>query len=201
LKRTIERNGEPSPDTSSVPELMAGRDWLFEGHSYYVDTSHLTSVLRYSLDLTDAEMLGLAVELAEYGSKLGSMFQERSEPPFEDFYVDHRMYLRALRGDGVDEAIAHFRAKVDSYDINETGSGPAQILVGLLARLDRFAEAIDLSVKYLSEVNASDLACPSVMQLCFAAGDFERLRALARERGDVLNYAAQALAGANRVGV
>jgi hypothetical protein len=199
FKRVIERNGEQPPDTRSVPELMAGRDWLFEGHSYYVDTSHLTSVLRYSLDLNDHETLGLAVELAEYGTKLGSMFQERSEPPFEDFYIDHRMYLRALRGEDADQAVAHFKAKVESYDVNETGSGPAQILVGLLARLDRYSEAIDLSVRYLSDVSPSDLACPSVMQLCFAAGDFERLRALAKERGDVLNYAAQALAGLNRV--
>src|SRR5229473_3809864 len=63
LKRAIARNEEQAPDTLSVPELMAGRHWLFEGNSYYVDTSHLTSVIRFSLDLTDREILGLACEL------------------------------------------------------------------------------------------------------------------------------------------
>ena len=194
LKRTIERNEEKAPDTDSVPELMAGRDWLFEGHSYYVDTSHLISVIRFSLDLNDHDMLGLAVQLAEYGARLGSMFQERSDPPFENFYVDHGIYLRALRGDNVDGTVAHFRAKVEGYDMNETGSGPAQMLVALLARLERYSEGVDISLRYLSEVNPSELACPTALQLCFLAGDFDRLRTLSRERGDLLNYVAQALA-------
>src|SRR6266567_1258847 len=56
LKRVIAKNEDKAPDTRSVPELMAGRDWLFEGHSYYVDTSHLISVVRFSLDLNDREM-------------------------------------------------------------------------------------------------------------------------------------------------
>jgi hypothetical protein len=122
------------------------------------------------------------------------MFQERSDPPFENFYIDHGIYLRALRGDDVDGAVAHFRAKVEGYDMTETGSGPAQMLVGLLARLERYSEAIDISLRYLSEVNPSDLSCPTALQLCFLAGDFGRLRTLSRERGDLLNYTAQALA-------
>src|ERR1700736_6703858 len=108
MKRVIARNEEKAPDTQNVGELMAGRDWLFEGNSYYVDTSHLTSVLRFSLDLTDREQLGLACELADYGTHLGSMFQERSDPPFDNFYVDHGVYLRALCGENVDAAVAHF---------------------------------------------------------------------------------------------
>ncbi len=195
LKRAIARNEEQAPDTVSVPALMAGRDWLFEGHSYYVDTSHLTSVIRFGLDLNDPETLGLAIELAEYGAHLGSMFQERSDPPFENFYVDHGVYLRALRGEDVDAAVAHFRAKVEGYDMAETGSAPAQILVGLLARLERYAEAIEISLRYLTEVNPSELACPNALQLCYLAGDFDRLKTLSRERGDLLNYVAQALAG------
>jgi len=194
LKRAITRNEEQAPDTASVPALMAGRDWLFEGHNYYVDTSHLISVIRFSLDLNDPETLGLAVELTEYGARLGSMFQERSDPPFENFHSDHGAYLRALRGEDVDGAVAYFRAKVEGYDMAETGSAPAQILVGLLARLERYAEAIEISMRYLTEVNPSELACPTTLQLCYLAGDFDRLRTLSRERADLLNYVAQALA-------
>ena len=196
LKRVIAKNEDQAPDTRSVPELMAGRDWLFEGYNYYVDTSHLTAVVRFSLDLNDRETLGLAIELAEHGAHLGPMFQERSDPPFENFFVDHGIYLKALRGEDVDGAVAHFRRKVEAYDVSETGTAPPQVLVGLLARLDRYQEAIEISLRYLSEVNPSDLACPSVLQLCFLAGDYGRLRALARERGDLLNYTAQALASA-----
>jgi hypothetical protein len=193
LKRVIARNEGQAPDTQNVGELIAGRDWLFEGNSYYVDTSHLVSVIRFSLDLDDRETLELAGELTEYGMHLGSMFQERSEPPFDNFYFDHGVYLRALRGEDVDGAIAHFRQKVDACDPNETGSAPAQILVGLLARLERYNEAIDVSVQRLSGISPSELACPSVLQLCFLAGDYDRLRSLARERGDLLHYTAGAI--------
>jgi len=193
MKRVIARNEGQAPDTTSVPELMAGRDWLFEGNSYYVDTSHLTSVIRFALDLTDPEMLGLAVELAEYGSHLGSMFQERSDPPFENFYIDHAVFLRALRGEQVEAAIAHFTQKVEASDPAETGSAPAQILVGLLARLERYREAIEVSLQHLSNVAPSELGCPSLVQLCFLAGDYDRLRTIARARGDLLNYTAGAI--------
>ena len=195
MKRVIERNEGQAPDTQNVPELMAGRDWLFQGNSYYVDTSHLTSVIRFSLDLTDRETLGLACELADYGTHLGSMFQERSDPPFDNFYIDHGVYLRALRGENVDQAVAHFRAKVEACDPAETGSAPAQILVGLLARLEQYNEAIDVSLQQLSGVGPSELACPSVVQLCFLAGDYSRLRTVARDRGDLLHYAAAGAIG------
>jgi hypothetical protein len=193
LKRTIARNEEQAPDTQSVPALMAGRDWLFEGNSYYVDTSHLTSVIRFSLDLTDRETLGMSVELAEYGTHLGSMFQERSDPPFDNFYVDHAIFLRALRGEDVDVAVAHFQRKVEACDPAEIGSGPAQVLVGLLSRLERYQDAIEVSLQHLAGVGPSELACPSVVQLCFLARDYERLRTVARDRGDLLNYAAGAI--------
>jgi hypothetical protein len=190
MKRTIAGNEGEAPDADSVPALMSGREWLFDGNSYYVDTSHLTAVIRFSLDLSDRETLGLAVELAEYGKRLGSMFQERSDPPFDNFYADHAVYLRALRGEDTEAAIAHFRRKVESCDPVETGSAPAQILVGLLARLERYSEAIDVSLQHLSGVSPSELGCPSAVQLCFLAHDYGRLRTLARDRGDLLNYAA-----------
>lgn len=193
LKRVIARNEGQAPETNRVADLMAGRDWLFEGTSYYVDTSHLVSVMRYSLDLTDRETLGLAVELAEYGDRLAPMFHERSDPPFDDIYNDHAIYLRALRGEAVDEAVAHFRRKVEACDPEETGTAPFQMLVGLLARLERYEEAIEISQRYLGQVSPSELGCPSVVQLCFLARDYEKLRAVARAGGDLLHYTAAAL--------
>jgi hypothetical protein len=193
LKRVIARNEGAAPDTRSAPELMAGRDWLFEGNSYYVDTSHLVSVIRYSVDLTDLESLGLASELAEYGTHLAAMFHERSDPPFDNLYADHGIYLRAMRGEDVDAAVAHFRKKIEACDPEETGSGPFQVMVNLLARLKRYEEAIEISQRYLSDVPASELGCPTLVQLCSLAGDPSRLRQVARDRGDILNYTAAAI--------
>jgi hypothetical protein len=193
LKRVITQvEGQP-PDTQSISALIAGRDWLFEGNNYYIDTSHVVSVVQFSLELTDRETLGLALELTKYGRRLGPLFQYKGEPPFQNIYVDHAFYLRALLGEDVDEAIAHFRKKITEGDPNEAGSIPAQVLVGLLARLGRYREAIEVSLEHLGPLDAGQLACPSVLQLCQLAGDHQQLMKVAREQGDLLSFAAGAL--------
>ncbi len=193
LKRVIARNETQAPDTNSVPDLIAGRDWLFGEYDYYVDTSHVVSILRFSLEATDRETLALAVELAEYGSHLSSMFGFRGDPPFEDGFKDYAIYLRALIGEHVDEAVAHFRSKITSCNPENAGPTPAQTLVALLARLGRYDDAITVSLEHLRDVDANQLFCPSVFELCQTAGDYRRLRSLARERGDLLHFAAAAL--------
>jgi hypothetical protein len=47
------------------------------------------AVIRFALDLTDAEALRLAIELCEYGKHLSPQFKYRADPPFDDVYVDH----------------------------------------------------------------------------------------------------------------
>jgi hypothetical protein len=189
LKRAIEAREGTAPEAHSLPDLIACRDWLFGDYDYYVDTSHLLSVLRFSLDLRDAETLGLAVELAEYGKHLSPNFRYETPPPFEDTYQDHAIYLRALAGRDVDAAIEHFRAKAGTGD-----SVPAQIFVTLLGRLERYADAIEAYERYLTAVPAAELACPSLAQLCVLANDFGALRRDALERGDLVSYATARLA-------
>jgi hypothetical protein len=190
LQRAITRVEGQAPASSSVCALMEGRDWLFEGNSYYVDTSHLISVLRFSLELQDPEMLRLALELAEHGKRLGPMYHYAGDPPFEDIYTDHAVYFRALLGEEADQAVAHFRQKVAGSDPQRTGDGPAQVLVGLLVRLGQYGDAIEVSREHLAQADPTRLACPSIPQLCQMAGDYGQLAAIARERGDVLSFAA-----------
>lgn len=190
LKRTIAANEAQAPETASVPELIAGRDWLFGEYAYYVDTSHLVSVLRFSLELEDRESLEKALEMTAYGQCLSAQFQYKSEPPFENMYVDHAAYLRALLGQDVDAQIAHFRAKVERSDPQEEGTIAAQVLVGMLARLGRYKEAIALSLERLKDEPANRLACPPVTALCQMAGDFEALREVSRDRDDPVSYLA-----------
>jgi hypothetical protein len=198
LKWTIRQREASAPETSSAPELISGRDWLFEGESYYVDSSHLISVLRYSLDLEDRETLTLAAEMADYGTRLSPTFQYPGDPPFEDSFKDHGVYLRALldeNGTGADAeaAVRHFRQKMESSDPQQTGSTPAQVLVELLARLRRYPEAIAVSLERLGDTPRSELSCPSVMDLCRMNGDSEQLMRIAHQRGDLLSFTAAAL--------
>ena len=195
LKRTIAQREGQAPETESVSALIAGRDWLFEDNCYYTDTSHVVSVLRFSIDSEEPQTLALAAEIADYGRGLAPMFHYKGDPPFDNIYEDHGIYLRALLGEALDQAIAHFHRKLAAADSNEVGTGPAQVLVGLLARLKRYGEAIEVSLEHLRDADASQLACPSVLQLCQLACDYAQLRKLAQERGDLLSFTAATLQG------
>jgi hypothetical protein len=164
---------------------------LFGEYNYYVDSSHLVSILRFAIDLEDRELLRKAVEMAEYGRRLSSMFHFKGDPPFENTYEDYGIYLRALVDEQVDEAVAHFRSKLaDAAD-----STPAQMFVLLLVRLKRYGEALDVALEYLRELPPSQMICPSAVQLCQLARDFERLKVVAREQDDLLTYTAAVAQG------
>ena len=192
LKRTIAEKEGKAPETSSVTDLIEGRDWLFGKFSYYVDSSHLLSVVQMSLDLEDPKMLKLALELAEYGTHLSSEFQYRGTPPL-DGYLDYAFYLRALLGREVDRTVAHFRGKLPREGGEDGDFNPAQVLVGLLARIQRYPEAVEVSLQHLAGVDPAQLTCPSVVQLCQLGGDYGRLKEVSRSQGDLLSYVAGVL--------
>lgn len=193
LQRAIAKREGAASLAETVQDLIAGRDWLFGDMDYYVDTSHLVSVIRFALDLTDTEALRRAMELCEYGRHLSAQFQYRADPPFEDVYADHAAYLGALAGENVEAGIQHFNTKVLACDSSVTGTASAQVLVALLTRLGRYQDAIGISLQHLSGVTGEQLLCPSVPQLCQLAGDYERLKQVSRERGDLLSFAAAAI--------
>lgn len=205
LRAEIGRRGQPQP-AEGVPirDLVSGREWLFADDGYHIDISHLNSVVRLSPLLTDAETIALAVGLTDYGRQLSDRHRYSGEPPFEETYADHGVYLRALISQDVDEAVAHFRSKLpvptspDPEDESYTDPAPAQAqaLIRLLVRLGRTDEAIDVATEHLAGVPEGMLACPNVAQLCQMAGRPDRLARHARERGDLVHYlAARLLAG------
>ena len=192
LKRAITQHEGSEPETDSISALVAGRDWLFEGNNYFIDTSHVSSVVQLSINWNDPETLRLVLELTDYGRRLGEMYQFKGEPPLEDVYPDTAIYLRAVLGEEVDEAVAHFTGKLSS-EPDPYGNPAAQAVVRFLVRLERYSDAIEVALEHLKDVPPSQLQCPSVIQLCQLAGDFSRLTELAREQGDLLGYTAGAI--------
>ena len=61
--------------------------------------------------------------------------------------------------------------------------------------MERYPEAIRVSMEHLKDADPNQQACPSVLQLCQWAGDFEQLRKIATEQGDVLSFTAGLLQG------
>jgi hypothetical protein len=193
LQRAIEQREGQAAVSCHIPELIAGRDWLFGEFDAYVDTSHAINVIRFALDLKDEDAIRLALELCAYGAHLSPQFKMRGEAPFEDIYRDHAVYLHALLGEDLETAIAHFRNKIVSEEDPMRAIQSAQALVGLLVRRERYGDAVEISLEHLSGIPGNQLACPSLFQLCQLAGDSERLKQFARKRGDLLSFAAGAI--------
>ena len=192
LKRAIEQFAGSAPETDSTIQLIEGRDWLFQGNAYYIDTSHVASVVQLSPNLENPETLRLIHGLTEYGRRLAPMYQFPGQPPFENVYEDYGVYIQTVLGIEVDEGIEHFRRKVESAS-PEKAPDAAMALVNLLTRLERYEEAVDVSLEHLAELDPRELSCPPAVHLCQMSGDMARLQEIARQRGDLLSFAAAAL--------
>ncbi len=193
IGNAIEQEEGTRPEAASLVDLMAGRDWLFGEYSTYVDTSHLVSILQYSPELNDPSLLRLFHDLCEYGKRLSSKLGMQGQPPFEDIYADYGHYVQALSEPEVETHVDHFRRKLAESDPERVGNLPAQLLVKLLSRLERYQDALAVALAHFPDAPANELNCPTAMELCHLAKDYDAMRDLARKRGDWLNYAAAAL--------
>ncbi len=191
----IERTEGKLPQETTVRGILdSGRDWLFADDFYHIDVSHLSSVVQMSMQLPAGPELELARALCAYGKKLSPRFQYPGEPPFENQYHDYAVYLDVLAGDNVEAGLAHFRAKLESANPEEVGTAPAEVLVNLLLKVNRPAEALDVARKHLAGADARMLACPGISELCQRAGNYDMLAEVAREQGDAVHFLAGLLA-------
>ena len=158
-----QQQGKP-PAESTIAGLVADRDWLFANDNYHVDTTHLSSVVRFALLAEDPEVLRLAVDLTEYGRRLTAQFQYPGDEPFSDTYPASALFFRAQLGEGVDEALGVFAERAASRPIDEAGPYPAEVYISLLARLGRYREALDAAARLLP---------PGTRTTDFAAGLLE----------------------------
>ena len=197
IGRAIEAQEGALPLSHSLPELMEGRPWLFGDWDYYVDTSHLNSIIPYSVEVTDPDVLTALHELCEYGKHLSPRFHSAGNPPFENQYEAYDHYIQALLGNNVEEHIDYFRRKVQDCDAEVAGDAPARTLVKLLVTLNRPAQALDVLLRDVFEDAPYGVPVPSALQLCYQSKDFTRMAELARDRGDLLSYAAGSIMGAS----
>jgi hypothetical protein len=190
LRTEIVRRENAAPEAASIPELIAGRDWLFADNSYHVDTSHLSATVRIARIVEVPEVLQLAWELTEYGRRLGATFQLRGDEPFEDVYPSHGLFFAAQFGRQVDEAVAFFRSQAEKANLEDEGTAAAEVYVVLLIRLRRLDEALDEHIRLMPAGVRTTGFAPTVLELARLAGNYDRLLAVCRERNDLLGFAA-----------
>jgi hypothetical protein len=177
------------PPNQSVRELIAGRDWLFEGGNYHIDVSHLNAVVRFARSLgTGNEHLAEAIELAEYGSKLDPQLQYSGDPPFTDFYTAHLHYLKVLSGENVEAGLAYFARELENEPDQPDKQLIAYAMVDLMIQTDRLDQAVELARQYLDSIE--DPNGFSFADLCNRAGKMEILAEVALNNNDPLRYTA-----------
>ena len=190
VKYAVTQKEGAAPETDDLAEVVNGRDWLFEGNAYYLDTSHVSSLVQMALSIDRDETLELLYGMTEYGRRLGDMYQFPGNPPFENVFEDYGVYIRTVLGREVGDGLAHFRRKIDTCDPEIAGTAPAQLVVNLLVRIGKPEEAADVALEHLSKADPQFLTCPNALQLCQMAGDYKRLAEVSRQRRDLLSFTA-----------
>jgi hypothetical protein len=163
-------------------ELQPG---LLRDGTYHLDTTHLASTVRFARVLDRDATLRLASDLAEYGRQLHAQYQYQSEEPFADLYPMSLAWFRALLG--------VFRQKAETLDPQEHGTVGIETYADLLARVGRPAEASVYLMKAMPSGMRPFGIAPSLLELAQAAGNFQPMKDHARNRGDLLGFAAALL--------
>ena len=189
LQYHVQQKVPVAPPADNLRELMAGRDWMFEGGSYHIDVSHLNSVVRFARLLSeDDPHLAKVIELCEYGSRLDDQFQYPGETPFEDFYPSHLQFFKALTGEDSDrdQAVAYFEKKLEMEPDEDDKQMIAYVLIDLLTRVDQNDRAIELAETYLSQFE--DPNTFSFTSLCRKTDHLDVLQKVARGKGDLVTF-------------
>ena len=148
-----------------------------------------------SLD-KDAPELKKAGELALYGEQLDPQLQYASEPPFDEFYKAHRAFFDVISDTNRDEAIQFFEDKLAQEPDLEDQQLIAYVLVDVLLRCDRVERALELSEQFLMELG--EQTGFSMTELCLETGHPEILERIARQKGDLIAYAAAVIQSATK---
>jgi hypothetical protein len=189
-----EQEGPVPAETDGVRALMHGRDWLFGEDCYHIDMSHLSSIVQMSLTLPNCPEVGLARELCAYGKRLSDRYKQPTDPPFEDLYGSHDVYLGILSGEDEEGGLAYFWRQAEQADPKTVGTYPAEVYVNLLLKLGRDEEALTAAKRFLRAAYSQRLTCPSLVELCQKAGDYRTFAEVARENGDAVHFLAGLLA-------
>jgi hypothetical protein len=190
VRADIARQEGSEPREQTLAELVKDREGLFAENNYHIDTTHLAAVVRFARLLESPELVELAYDLTEYGRRLGTQFQFKGEEPFADVYASHALFFGAQLGRRIDEALAYFRETAKAVDVNEAGTAAAEVTIALLARLKRYREAIEATVELIPAGARTSGFAPNLLELSRLAGNYDRLMAVCRERGDLVGYAA-----------
>lgn len=182
----------------SLGELISKHKWILGGGGYHLDTTHLSSVVRFAIVLDDPVLTERALELCQYGRRLPADFQYPGTEPFVDFYPAHTAFFSALLGKNVDAAVRLFEQKARTVDTVLNGSGAIETYVDLLDRTGRPGEALRAALELFPDDVPVGRVLSEMIDMAGRAmvgGDTkiaEQLEKFCFDHGDLLGVAAVA---------
>jgi hypothetical protein len=182
-----------APEDRSIVAWLGLVPGLLRDGTYHLDTTHLASTVRFARVLDDPSTLKLAADLAEYGRQLHAQYQYSSEEPFADLYPMSLAWFRALMGEHVDAALRVFRQKAESIDLEEHGTIGIETYADLLARIGRPDEAGKYLIRTMPDGMRPFGVAPSLIELSSASGEFQPMKDHAKQRCDLIGFAAALL--------
>ena len=181
----------PEVRFTSVGEAMEAKPDLLEHGAHHIDTTHLASLMRIARLIEAPEKLKKAYQLALYGSQLAEDFHYKGQPPFENTYQDHLHYFGALTGDSdADEAIDHFKKKIESVDVEQFGPVAIETTIELMHRLGRNEEALTLCIDSLLDKHPPMGIAPDPMMIANTETLRTKLIEYYRAQDDLVSFAA-----------
>jgi hypothetical protein len=184
---------------TSIESLLASRVSLLRDGSYHLDTTHLASTVRFARILDNEPQLQMAVDLAQYGRQLHTQYQYASEEPFAELYPMSLAFFRAILGEHVESALKMFLQKAESLDPQEHGTVAIETYADLLTRVGRAGEAMQFLIKKMPRGMRPFGIAPSLIELAQQSDQFEPMMNHARERGDLVGFAAALLQSQSNV--
>jgi len=189
LRGHLQRLELAVPATDSIVEILQSHPELLADGAYHVDTSHLGTTVRFARSLTEAKLLGLAIDLAEYGSRLAKDLQYPDQPPFEDLHRTHLLLFRASLGENAEAAVEYFRQQADKVSTEHYGSSAIEAYLILLSRIGRAEVAMEEYARLVPAGGSLSGYAPTLLQLAQGCGGWERYLEICSEREDAVGYA------------
>ncbi len=183
-----EREGTPLAATTSIEQLLEGRDWLFDGGAYHIDTSHLGATVRMARVVSERRLVELAKQLAHYGRHLPDDLQYARETPFENGFEAYELFFAAQLGARVDEAVDYFTNQADENDVETTGLAATETLIVLLDRLGRPADALGVLVARVPQQTSLSPFAPTALALAQRSGDWDHYDQLVARNDDPVAF-------------
>ena len=181
--------GQAPPDLSDG-ELVEQFTQLTAAGDYHLDASHLASAVRHARVAADPEIVRKALEMAAYGSRLPADLQYPGDPPFEETYRAHGLFLAATLGEQVDAAREYFAEQARRLSTTPGDLAPVEAYVMLLDRIGDAGAALEAYAELVPTDAVLSPLAPTLVELAARSGAWEQFEAICRTRSDVVALAA-----------